>query len=360
MGGMPPTVSPRRAWSAVLRRDRALDGAFVFAVSTTGIYCRPSCPARRPLRRHVSFYATSTEAERAGYRACLRCRPTVVPDPAQAWTDLVRRLLDAAAHAGDPAPTLSALAREVGVSASHLQRTFKARVGLSPAEYARAARVARFRRAARSGGVLDAAFAAGYGSSRALYDDARRLGLTPAAYRRGGRGVHIAYTIVAGLGGHVLVAASARGVVRVDLGSSKRGLATALARDLPSAEIVRDDRGLAPLARVVLRAARGAPVEVPLDLRGTALQLRVWRALRAVPSGETRSYGELARDAGAPRAVRAVARACGANPVAVLVPCHRAVAKDGALTGYRWGLERKAALLAAERRRSSRRVTALR
>lgn len=331
------------AWASVEDRDRGQDGAFVFAVRTTGIYCRPSCPARRPRRENVAFYATPLAAERAGFRPCKRCRPRAPRSPADALIARARALLDAARAP----PTLDALARELDVSPWHLQRAFKRAVGVSPRAYVEARRAARFRaRAPAASSVLDAAHDAGFGSSRALY--AAPLGVTPAALRRGGAGERIVFTILETRRGLLLVAAGSRGVVRVALGDSERALVAELARALPRAERVRDDRALGALARRALRAAEGAEVFVPLDLRGTALQLRVWDALRAIPRGETRTYGEIAARVGAPRAVRAVAGACAANPAALLVPCHRVVRASGELAGYRWGLERKRRLLEEE------------
>jgi AraC family transcriptional regulator of adaptative response/methylated-DNA-[protein]-cysteine methyltransferase len=347
-------VDERRAWRAVTARDRAYDGAFVFAVRTTGIFCRPSCPARRPRRENVLFFSTSDDAAKNGFRPCKRCRPRAPRGPAETLVVRARALLDRAMASGDlGGTTLDALARELDVSPFHLQRSFKRAHGVSPRAYVDAARAARFASAARSGKrVLDAAHDAGYGSSRAVYEGATRaLGMTPKALRENGEGERVAYTLARTPWGRMLVAASARGVVRVALGDRDDDLVRDLERDLSRATLLRDDLGLRALVRRVVRAAEGASGDVPLDLRGTALQLRVWDALRKVPRGTTTTYGELARAVGAPRAVRAVARACGANPVALVVPCHRVVAKDGALTGYRWGLARKRKLLEAEAER---------
>jgi AraC family transcriptional regulator, regulatory protein of adaptative response / methylated-DNA-[protein]-cysteine methyltransferase len=344
-------IDERLAWDAVTARDRARDGTFVFAVKTTRIFCRPSCPARRPRRENVVFFATADEAAKQGFRPCKRCRPRALRGPAETLVVRARALLDRAIAAQDfGKTTLGALARELDVSPFHLQRSFKRTHGVSPRAYVDAMRAARFASAARSGKrVLDAALDAGYGSSRAVYEGATRaLGMTPKAVRQKGEGERVTYTLARTPWGRMLVAATARGVVRVALGHRDDDLVRDLERDLARASLVRDDDGLHALVRDVVRASEGDAADVPLDLRGTALQLRVWDTLRKIPRGTTTSYGELARAIGAPRAVRAVARACGANPVAIVVPCHRVVAKDGALTGYRWGLARKKKLLEAE------------
>lgn len=343
-------IDERAAWAAVTKRDRARDGEFVFAVKTTGIFCRPSCPARRPRRENVLFFATPDEAVAGGFRACKRCRPRAARSPADALVARARAWLDRAVAASDGPITLAALARELDVSPFHIQRSFKRAHGVSPRAYVDAARAARFAAGARAGRrVADAAQDAGYGSSRALYEGATRaLGMTPGALRRRGEGERIAYTTADTGYGVMLVAESARGVVRVSLGDHEDDLVAALERDLSRATLVRDDVGLRDRVRAIVRVAEGAEADVPLDLRGTSLELRVWDALRKIPRGTTTSYGELARAIGEGRAVRAVARACGANPVALVVPCHRVVAKDGALTGYRWGLDRKKRILEAE------------
>jgi AraC family transcriptional regulator of adaptative response/methylated-DNA-[protein]-cysteine methyltransferase len=323
------------AWLAVETRSRTQD--FVFAVKTTGIYCRPSCPARRPKRDNVLFFRSALEAERAGFRPCKRCRPRAPRSPSDALVARARAHLDRAT-----APvTLAALAEEVGASPFHLQRAFKRALGVSPRAYGEAARVARFRAAAKgAASVLDAAHAAGFGSSRAIH--AAPLGITPGAQRRGGAGEHIAYAVVVTRHGRLLVAAGARGVVRVALGDRTRDLVASLREELPRATLARD-ASLSSLARRIVDDADDA--SIPLDLRGTALQLRVWDALRRIPRGQTRTYTEIAASIGAPRAARAVARACATNPAALVVPCHRVVRKDGDLAGYRWGLARKRRLL---------------
>jgi AraC family transcriptional regulator of adaptative response/methylated-DNA-[protein]-cysteine methyltransferase len=337
-----------RAWRAVLARDTSCDGTFVYAVRSTGIYCRPSCPSRRPRRANVTFFPAPRDAERAGFRACFRCKPR---DPAAAPTWLARAL--ARLDREEPV-TLAVLARECGLSLFHLQRTFKRLTGVSPREYRRARRSARFRSllgAAPS--VTDAIYAAGYGSSSRAYERVDgELGMTPATYRRGGRGAAIGFTVVTTTAGRLLVATTERGVCAVRFGGADAALEAELRREFPAARLRRLARGRDAWVRAIVgHVERGQPLgPVPLDVRATAFQRRVWRALRAIPAGSVRSYREVAAAIGAPAAVRAVASACAHNPVAVVVPCHRVVRADGAPGGYRWGVRRKRLLLARERR----------
>ncbi|MCP5366358.1 MAG: bifunctional DNA-binding transcriptional regulator/O6-methylguanine-DNA methyltransferase Ada [Hyphomicrobiales bacterium] len=341
-------------WRAVMARDGAFDGRFVYAVTSTGIYCRPSCSSRRPRRERVRFFTLPEAAAAGGFRACRRCRPDAVaaPDPA---TDMARRTCRAIADWPDTEtgmPTLEQLGDAVGVSPHHLQRTFKKVLGLSPRAYADALRMGRFKDAVRGGDtVTGALYEAGFGSSSRLYERAAgHLGMTPASYARGGRGARIAFAVVPSDLGRVLVAATARGVCLVALGEDDGALESELRRDFPAAEIARDDGALAPWVRAVLDTLDGAPhPDLPLDVRATAFQARVWRQLLTIPRGETRTYGEIAAQLGQPGAARAVGRACATNPVSLVVPCHRAVGSDGRLTGYRWGVDRKQALLARER-----------
>lgn len=350
-------------WNAVIERDAAMDGTFVFAVRTTGIYCRPSCPSRRPLRKNVEFFAAAGDAAAAGYRACRRCEPNAAETAAERAVARARAYLDA--HVGEPV-TLTTLAREAAMSAHHLQRTFKRVVGVSPAQYASALRAERLKAELRSGATVSrASYDAGYGASSRVYDAAeRQLGMTPAAYRRGGKGVHIRFTTAETDFGILLVAATDRGVCSVMLGDDEAILGEALRSEFPNAAL--DAVNTSEAAHEDLRSWLASVTEhlhgttrdiaVELDIAGTPLQQRVWNALRQIPYGETRSYAELAAAAGAPRAVRAVASACARNPVALVVPCHRAVRKGGALGGYRWGLDRKARLLAHEQGIVVRRV----
>jgi AraC family transcriptional regulator of adaptative response/methylated-DNA-[protein]-cysteine methyltransferase len=337
----------------VLARDRAQDGAFVYAVRSTGVYCRPSCPSRRPRRDRVRFFALPEAAERAGFRACRRCRPRLVPsaDPSlQRLRDVCRFIEDNL----EGALTLERLSEKAGLSPHHLQRTFKAVLGISPRDYADAVRLGELRRRLRRGdAVSDAGYAAGYGSSRALYERApSQLGMTPATFRKGGEGMKVAYATTESPLGRLLVAATERGICRVGLADSDRMLEETLREEFPRATLTRDDAALRAWVDAVMDELRGkAPAaELPLDVRATAFQWRVWQELRRIPRGATRSYAEIARAVGRPGASRAVGQACNRNPVALVIPCHRVVASNGSLGGYRWGVERKKRLLEAERR----------
>jgi len=343
------------AWGAVLRRDASRDGQFVYAVTSTRIFCRPSCPSRRPRRDRVKFFPTPGVAQDAGYRACRRCCPLESARPeADAAITRARRVLDS--RAGERI-SLAELAREVGISPSHLQRRFRRAMGMSPREYLEQSRLARLRQGLREeGSVSRAVFEAGFGSGSRVYERSTvLLGMTPGEYRREGEGLVIRYTVVPSPLGRLLVAVTDRGVCAVSMGDSDDTLVDSLRREFARAELRRVDAGADDwLAAQVRRVAEevtqpgrdGAPI--PLDLRGTAFQWRVWRALIAIPPGTTRTYTEIAEEIGEPTAVRAVARACGANRVAVIVPCHRVVRADGTLGGYRWGLPRKAELIRRE------------
>ncbi len=345
-------MTDENRWHAVETRDAAFDGAFVFAVSTTGIYCRPSCPSRRPRRRNVRFFDLPEAAEGAGYRACLRCRPREAPAQDRRIV-AVRRACRFIEGGDDGPPTLAALSAEVGLSPYHLQRTFKRLVGVTPRQYADAHRLSRLKARLRAGDqVAGALYEVGYGSSSRLYERAGgQLGMTPAAYRRGGKGWRLGYGIVDCALGRLLVAATARGICAVYLGDDDRSLEGALGAEYPAAEIARDDAGLADWMGGIAAHLEGARphVGLPLDVQATAFQRRVWEELRRIPYGETRTYGEVARAIGRPGAARAVARACATNPVSVVVPCHRVVRGDGGLGGYRWGAARKEALIEKER-----------
>ena len=347
------TSDPR--WRAVVERDRQWDGRFVFAVTSTKIFCRPSCPARRPRPDRVRFYATGQEARAAGFRACKRCGP----DSASAsgadalHTPLVVRAITLLE---DDAMTGTALAHALDVSRAQLQRVFTRLVGCTPAEWQRAQRSERLRSALASGdSVSSAAFDAGFESLPSAYTAASaHLGMSPGALRRGAAGETVFFTIVPCALGQVLVAMTLRGVHRVVLGDDPVVLESMLRDALPAAAIVRDDAALGDISASVVALASGAALSpalvraLPLDLRGTAFQQRVWRELQRIPRGETITYAELAARIGSPTAVRAVGTACGANPVAMVVPCHRVVRADGSLGGYAWGLERKVRLLRDE------------
>jgi len=339
-------------WEAVVARDRRADGEFVYAVRSTGIYCRPSCASRRPRRSVVSFFDDPAHAELAGFRACRRCRPRELA-AADPWVDKIRRACVYLANV-DGHPSLAMLARRIGGSPYHLQRNFKRLVGVSPREYADAVRLRKVKTRLRRGDpVTGAMLDAGYGSSSRFYERAApKLGMSPSAYRRGGAGMSIKYTIVDSPLGRLLVGATPRGVCAVAMGTSDAELERALAREYPAASIAADEGALAKWTTEILAhlAGRQPRLDLPLDVQATAFQWQVWEALRAIPYGETRTYGDVATAIGRPAAVRAVARACATNPVALAIPCHRVVAAGGRASGYRWGANRKNALLANETR----------
>lgn len=338
-------------WQHVIARDPRQDGRFVFAVRTTGIYCRPSCPSRRPRRDSVEFFEDPQQAEQAGYRACLRCKPTQISTQEKAVM-FARRLLDEA----EGVLTLAELSQRVGVSPFHLQRLFKRATGLSPREYQSARRMQHVKHGLRKGDdVTTALYDAGFGSPSRLYEKSgQQLGMTPGTYRRGGVGATVNYAILPSALGRVLVAATSRGLCAVRFGETAAELKRELREEFHAAAIVRDDAALQPYIQPLLASMRGqrVTIDLPLDVRATAFQKKVWDALRTIPRGETRSYSEVARDIGDPHAVRAVARACANNPVAIAIPCHRVVRSDGDLAGYRWGITRKRKLLERERRES--------
>ena len=340
-------------WQAVLARDRRADGQFVYAVRSTGVYCRPSCPSRRPGRHVVAFFDAAADAERAGFRPCRRCKPHE-PPTADPWVEKIRRACVYLANV-DGHPSLATLARRVGGSPYHLQRNFKRLVGVSPREYAEACRLRKVKRRLRQGdAVTGAMLDAGYGSSSRFYERAApRLGMSPSTYRRGGAGMSIRYTIVDSPLGRLLVGATPRGVCAVAMGTTDADLERALAQEYPAAAIAADEGSLSRWTTEILAhlAGRRPRLDLPLDVQATAFQWQVWEALRAIPYGETRTYGDIAKAIGRPRAVRAVARACATNPVALAIPCHRVVSTGGGASGYRWGVNRKQALLARERDR---------
>lgn len=349
-----------RRWSQVVARDKAADGAFVYAVKTTGVFCRPTCPARRAKRENVAFYDDAASAGRAGFRACLRCRPLAAAggDPRDS---LMQAMADYIGAHADEALPLARLADQAGMSPAHFQRTFKAVLGVSAKTYHAAARLRTFKQRLRAGdGVLGAAFDAGYGSTSRVYEQVDgSLGMTPSAYRSGGAGETIVHAVRETALGLLMMAASERGVCFVQFGDSAEALVAQLRLEFPRATLMGVaaaaagplDEWMAALAEH-LAGAVPRP-DLPLDLRGTAFQIKVWRFLMSVPPGHVVSYSELADGISAPRAVRAAASACASNRIAVLIPCHRALRADGALGGYRWGLERKRTLLDAERSAAS-------
>ncbi len=341
-------------WQAVVAKDARFDGEFVFAVSSTKIYCRPSCPSRRPKRERVSFFRLPDEAEQAGFRACLRCHPrkAAIADPQLELVKRVCRLLD---DAEVETTTLAALSEKTGVSSFHLQRVFKKIMGVTPRQYAEASRVSRFKGATREGkSIVTAIYDAGFGSSSRLYEQAdSQLGMTPATYGKGGRGATIDFAIIDCSLGSLLVATTDKGVCSVKLGDSEGQLADELKHEFPAAELRRDPQRLTEATRAIVENLEGKArhINLPLDIQATAFQRRVWAQLRSIPSGQTSSYSEVARAIGQQKAVRAVARACATNPVALVIPCHRVIREDESLGGYRWGLERKKKLLETEKAR---------
>jgi AraC family transcriptional regulator, regulatory protein of adaptative response / methylated-DNA-[protein]-cysteine methyltransferase len=343
-----------RRWQAVVHRDRSLDGTFVFGVSSTGIFCRPSCPAKRPCRENVSFFDHALQAEQAGYRACLRCRPKAVDGNPQ--SALVRSICRYIEQHIEGQLTLSLLAKKFRRSPFHLQRTFKSVLGVSPKAYMDACRLRQVKQNLQAGhSVTTALYAAGYGSSSRLYErTATQLGMTPEKYRRGAVAAVVRYTIVRYTGsplGHMLIAATDKGICAIQFGDFEQQLQQGLMREFPFAVRRRDDAAMSQWRENLTRLIQGHELNpsLPLDIRATAFQRRVWEALQKIPRGETRSYSAVAKNIGMPKATRAVARACATNPVAVAIPCHRVVRQDGQLGGYRWGIERKEQLLAMEK-----------
>jgi AraC family transcriptional regulator of adaptative response/methylated-DNA-[protein]-cysteine methyltransferase len=353
----PPTNGADRSdaarWAALRARDPAADGTFVYSVKTTGVYCRPSCPARAARPENVAFHDSPAAAERAGFRACKRCKPKQAPlaeRQAHQVAELCRLI-----ERSEQVPTLDALAEHAGLSAFHTHRLFKAVTGVTPRAYAAAHRARRVRgELAQRRTVTEAIYGAGYNSSARFYEQSNAmLGMTPSSYRAGGSEAEIRFAIGACTLGAILVAATARGVCAILLGDDPEALAHDLERRFPRAQLIGADPAFERLVAQVVGLVEQPRVgtKLPLDIRGTAFQQRVWKALSRIPAGKTASYSEIASRIGAPRSVRAVAQACAANALAVAIPCHRVVRTDGALSGYRWGVERKRALLAREAQR---------
>ena len=345
---------PQTMIDAVAERDRSMDGVFYYAVLSTGIYCRPSCPSKRARRENVVFFRAREAAEHAGFRPCKRCKPeaAAAADPNGQLVEKICRHIDA--HPGEPV-TLEALSRALGMSPFHLQRTFKARTGITPRAYSDSRRLNSLKAGLREGhSVTRSLYDAGYGSSSRLYENASaHLGMTPSRYRKQGAGVTIRYTIAPSPIGQMLLAATERGICAVQFGNSVAALERELRAEYPKAEIARSDRKLTEEVRAMREIMGGnSSRSLPLDIQATAFQRRVWEALQAIPRGATKSYSKIAADIGHPKAARAVARACAINPVAVAIPCHRVVREDGALGGYRWGVDRKKKLLALEAARN--------
>src|SRR3954454_16879508 len=346
-------VDDQKRWDAVLERDQRQDGKFVYAVTSTQIYCRPSCPSRRPAPDRVRFFLTPDEAEDAGYRACRRCEPRNSERTSDRRIQLAREYLD---KHWDRTVTLDELSRIVRMSPFHLQRTFKRVLGVTPKSYTSARRLERMKSRVKQGDTVSkATYEAGYGSGSRAYEHARGgMGMTPGTYRNGGRGTLIRYTVVATTVGHLLAAVTERGLCSVTLGDEPGLLESALHAEFPAATLERDDEELRELTeRMADRlSSSGSYLTVPLDVVASAFQWQVWEALRRIPAGETRSYQAIARALGRPTAARAVARACASNRVALVIPCHRAIREHGDTGGYRWGADRKRTIL--ERERSQR------
>jgi AraC family transcriptional regulator of adaptative response/methylated-DNA-[protein]-cysteine methyltransferase len=347
-----PSMPDDQRWKAVLARDSGLDGEFVFAVATTGVYCRPSCAARRPRRENVTFYARPEQAEKAGFRACLRCRPRSSGGNPQ--SDLAKEICRYIEQHLDEPITLERLGKAFRQSPFHLQRRFKAALGITPREYADSCRLRLLKRNLQAGdNVTRAMYDAGYGSSSRLYEKtASQLGMTPDKYRRGAIAATLRYTCADSPLGRMLIAATERGVCSIQFARSDGELIEGLKREFPFAVRKPDDGGLRAWVDALLAKIRGKELDaaLPLDIRSTAFQRRVWTYLQSIPFGATQSYSQVARAIGQPSASRAVARACATNPVAVAIPCHRVVREDGSISGYRWGVERKKTLLEMEQR----------
>jgi AraC family transcriptional regulator of adaptative response/methylated-DNA-[protein]-cysteine methyltransferase len=352
------TVQEDVYWQSVLAKDARFNGIFVYGVRSTGIYCKPTCPSRRPRREQVAFFASATEAETNGFRACLRCQPR---ESAKSNGDprvrMVLRVCQVIESQEEGVVSLDALGDELGLSPHHLQRTFKSITGITPRQYAAAHRLKQFKSRIKEGeDVTTAMYDAGFGSSSRLYEKAsENLGMTPATYRRRGKGMNINYTTVDSHLGRLLVAATERGVCSVQFGERDEDLEAALQTEYQSATIRRDATHLGGLIEELLRHLDGSQPDLalPLDLQATAFQLRVWDELRRIPYGTTRSYGQVAAAIGQPTATRAVASACAKNPVALITPCHRVIRETSEPGGYRWGLRRKEKLLELEKEQSA-------
>lgn len=341
-----PTDSEK--WRAALTRDRNSDGTFVFAVRSTGIYCKPSCPARRPGREQVTFFSGPDEAERSGFRPCKRCRPRDISTQAE-FIDRLCKHIEANLEGKITLSTLSAYS---GITPFHLQRTFKRIVGISPRQYVEARRLAKMKRSLRNGEtVTRAMYNAGFSSRSRLYEKVpSRFGVSPSTLRRGGAGLRIEYTIVDCPLGRLLIGATERGICAVCMGDSDAGVKAALAEDYPAAELRRNDDNMLRWVTDFMKYFSGqhSDLNLPVDVQGTAFQWRVWKEIQSIPYGNTTTYSKIAGSLGAPRAARAVARACAMNLVSLVIPCHRVVGEDGGLHGYRWGKKRKQALLLHE------------
>jgi AraC family transcriptional regulator of adaptative response/methylated-DNA-[protein]-cysteine methyltransferase len=343
----PEFLSEADRWQAVVGRDRRADGLFYYSVATTGVYCRPSCGARLPRRENVAFHVTTRDAEQAGFRACKRCRPDETDRQAAAVAQACRTI-----EQSESAPSLGKLADAAGFSRFHFHRLFKAATGVTPKAYADAERARRMRAALDAGGtVTEAIYDAGFNSNGRFYASApQRLGMTPTRFRKGGNGETLRFAVGETSLGAILVAATDKGIAAIQFGDDPDALLRDLQDRFPNAQLVGGDADFERLVAQVVGTVENpsAGLDLPLDVRGTAFQQRVWQALREIPAGTTASYSDIAERLGTAKAVRAVAGACAANTIAVAIPCHRVVRSDGALSGYRWGIERKRALLDRE------------
>lgn len=337
-------------WQTVKTKNREFDGIFYFGVQTTGIFCRPSCSSKRPNRENVTFFATPGEAESAGFRACLRCKPRNEYFPG-AGAQLIMRAFELLRSDEMEVSTIEELSIRLNISSGHLQKTFKAVLNLSPKEVSDMMRIEKFKQQVKQTDVTTSLYESGFGSSRSLYEKAgASLGMTPATYKKGGKGMKIYYTIADSGLGKLMVAATEKGICAVSFGDREAELEDELKKEFFAANVENDGEILKNFVDAVLRNLEGVQnlLELPLDVRSSVFQMRVWAELRKIPYGETRSYGQIAEKLGNPNAFRAVARACATNPVAIVTPCHRVIAADGKLSGYRWGIERKKTLLEKE------------
>ena len=350
-GKHPQTPTDDVWWQAALDRDERFRNVFIIAVRTTGIYCRPTCPAKRPKRENTQFFATPEEAKRAGFRACKRCDPDE-PDSTDPAVELARRVCQYTDAHVKESVTLAQLGEALDVSPFHLQRTFKHVTGITPKQYLRARRLAALKGGLQDGeSVLSSLYGAGYGSSSRVYEqESAALGMTPATFRKGGAGMAIGYEVADCPLGRLLVAATARGVCAVYLGDADAELTAILRSEFPNAEIAKGGSEMTSTVAAILAHLEGEQpnLDLPLDVQATAFQRRVWDELRRIPYGEQRTYQQIAEALGRPTSARAVGRACASNPASIVIPCHRAVGSDGKLTGYRWGLDRKRKLLERE------------
>jgi AraC family transcriptional regulator, regulatory protein of adaptative response / methylated-DNA-[protein]-cysteine methyltransferase len=352
-----PSVFPGKQWQQVLERDASADGQFFYAVKSTGIFCKPSCPSRRPTRKQVRFFPTTEAAEAAGFRACKRCEPERTTAKADPQAEAIAAVTEYLKEHADERTKLEDVAKATGVGKLTILRGFKRVLGVSPGQYAKEARLAKFKEKVREPKtrITDAIYEAGYGSSSRLYEkSSAALGMTPRTMREGGAGLLIRYCTAPSPLGRMLVATTDVGICSIEFGKDDSELVAGLRERFNKAQLVAAKGNTGWLADAVAFVSsqlgeHPLAATFPLDVRATAFQQRVWKALQEIPRGETRSYSEVAAQLGAPTATRAVAAACGANPVAIAVPCHRVVGKDGSLTGYHWGIERKRKLLAAER-----------